>query len=64
MQFEVVVLIKHQGLIAVFEEGKVLEFDEPDRDVALVYEETSEQHEWNDEYWSKGNCQLLIREDC
>jgi hypothetical protein len=39
---------EHEGLVAVFEEGEVLELDQPDRNVALIDEETCEKHEWND----------------
>ena len=54
---------KHQGLIAVFEEGKVLELNKPYRDVFLVHEEASEQHKRNNQHRCQCHCQLLVRED-
>lgn len=47
---------EHESLITVFEEGHVLEFDQPYRDVVLVHEETGEKHEWDDQNWSQGHC--------
>lgn len=44
----------HEGLITIFEERQILEFNEPDWNVVLVDEETSEQHEWNNQNW--GQC--------
>jgi hypothetical protein len=57
------VFYEHESLIAVFEEREVLELNQPDRDVVLVDEEASEQHEGNDQHWCECDCQLLIRED-
>jgi hypothetical protein len=37
-------------LIAIFEEAEILEFDEPDGDVVLIYEESSKKHEGNDKH--------------
>ena len=54
---------EHEGLIAVFEEWEVLEFDQPDGNVALVYKETCEKHEWNDQDGGQGHSQLLIWEE-
>ena len=51
---------QHQCLISVFEEGQILELNKPYGDVALIDEEACEKHEWNDQDWSKGHCQLLI----
>jgi hypothetical protein len=50
-------------LISVFEEGKVLELYEEDWDIALIHEETSEEHERDDEHGSEGHSKLLVRED-
>ena len=58
-------LISYQEecLISVFEEWKILEFNEPDGDVLLVDEETCEQHEGDDQHRGQCHCQLLVRED-
>ena len=55
---------EHESLITVLEEWQVLEFDKPDGDVVLIDEETSEEHERNDEDGSQGNSQLFVWEDC
>jgi hypothetical protein len=49
-----------ESLVSVFEEGQILEFNEPNWDVILIDEETSEQHEWNNEYWGQCHGELLI----
>lgn len=54
------VTYQEESLVAVFEEGKVLELNEPDGDVILVDEETGKQHEGNDQDWSQSNSQLLV----
>ena len=51
---------QHESLVSVFEEGEILELDQPDGNIALVDEETCEKHEWNDQDGGKGHCQLLI----
>ena len=51
---------EHEGLVTVLEEGHVLEFNQPDGDVVLVHEETSEEHKWNDQYWGQSNSKLLV----
>ena len=57
------VTYEHESLVSVFEEGQVLELDEPDRNVALIDEKACKKHEWDDQDWSKGHCQLLIWEE-
>ena len=52
MLLKVVVFVEHKGLIAVLENGQVLELNQELRDLVLIDEETCEQHEWNDKYWS------------
>jgi len=60
---KVVVFVEHKGLIAVLENGQVLELNQELRDLVLIDEETCEQHEWNDKYWSKSDCELFVTED-
>jgi hypothetical protein len=57
---EIVKFIDHQGLIAVFEDGKVLELYQPDGDIVLVHEETGKQHEGDDQHRGQGHSQLLV----
>lgn len=40
-----------------------MELDQPDGNVALVHEETSEKHERDDQDRGQGHRQLLIREE-
>lgn len=40
-----------------------MELDKPDRDVVLVHEKASEQHERNNQHRCQSHCQLLVRED-
>ena len=54
--------IQEQCLVAVLKDGQVLELDEVYRDVVLVDEETSEQHERNDEHGRESDSQLLVAE--
>lgn len=54
---------QHQSLIPIFEEGEILEFNQPDWNVVLIDEEACEQHEWNDKHRSQSNSQLLVGED-
>ena len=51
---------EHQCLISVFEEGQILELNKPYGDVALIDEESCEQHERNDQNGSERHCELLI----
>jgi len=53
---QVLVLIEHEGLVAVLKEGEILELNEPDRDVILVDEETCEEHEWDNQNRGQGHC--------
>lgn len=56
-------IYKHESLITIFEEGKVLELNKPDWYIVLIHEETCEQHEWNDKDWSQGDSKLLISKE-
>ena len=58
-----IVTYEHEGLVSVFEEGEVLELDQPDGDVVLVHEEPGEQHERDDQDRRQGHCQLLVCEE-
>ena len=58
----VVELVVHEGLVAVLEDGQVLELSQEDRDVVSRDEETGEEHERNDEDGREGYCELLVRE--
>lgn len=51
---------QHEGLITVFEEGEILELDQPDGNVALVHEEASEEHEGDDQDRGQSNSELLV----
>jgi hypothetical protein len=51
-----VVSYQHQGLVAVLEETEILELNQELRDVVLIYKETSEKHERNDQHWSQRHC--------
>ena len=54
---------EHESLVSIFEEGQVLELDQPDGDVVLVHEEAGEEHEWDDQNRGQGHCQLLVCEE-
>ena len=51
---------EHEGLITIFEEGEVLEFDQPDGNVALVHEEAGEEHEGDDQDRGQSNSELFV----
>ena len=53
---------EHESLVSIFEEGKVLELDQPDGNVILIHEETGKEHEWDNQDGSQGNSQLLVCE--
>ena len=63
LEFQAIVFIQEESLVAVLEEGQVLELNQPDGDVVLVHEETSEQHEGDNQHGSQSHSQLLVRED-
>lgn len=56
------VLVEHEGLIAVLEDGQVLELNQPDWNLVLVYEEACEKHERDDQHGGQGYGQLLVGE--
>ena len=55
-QVQIIILIQHESLETVFEEGQVLEYNEELRNIVLVHEESSEQHEGYDQHWSQCHC--------
>lgn len=63
MPQKTIVTYEHECLVAVFEEGEVLELDQPDGDVVLVHEEPGEQHERDDQDRGQGHRQLLVCEE-
>ena len=50
-----ILFYQHKRLISIFEEGEVLELYEEDRDIALIDEETGEEHEGNNQHGGKGD---------
>jgi len=52
----------HKRLVAVFEDGQVLELLEEDGNVVRTDEEACEKHEGNDEDGRQSDGQLLVRE--
>ena len=55
-------LVVHERLVAVLEDGQVLELLEEDGDVVRADEEAGEQHERDDQHRRQRHRQLLVRE--
>ena len=55
-------LVEHEGLVSVLDNRKVLELFQVPWDVRRGNEETSKQHEGNNQDGGKGNGELLVRE--
>jgi hypothetical protein len=62
LEFQALVLVQVESLVAILEDRHNLEGAQVPGDLALVYEETCEEHKWNNQHGSKGNSQLLVRE--
>ena len=49
-------VVMHEGLVAILEDGQVLELLQVPWDVGGADEETGEEHEWDDKHWGKSDC--------
>jgi hypothetical protein len=50
-------------LVSIFKDGKVLELNQPDRDVALTHKEASEEHEGHNQDGSQCHSKLFISKE-
>jgi len=55
-------LVDHESVVAILEDGDVLELSQEHWDFVSRHEESSEEHKRNNQHWSKRNSQLLVRE--
>lgn len=55
-------IYQHERLVSIFEERYILKLYQPIWNIVLVNEETSEQHEWNNQDRCQCHCKLFIRE--
>lgn len=57
------VLVEHESLISILEDGGVLEWHQERWDLGLIHKEASEEHEWDDKNRSQSDGKLLVREE-
>jgi len=55
-------LVDHESVVSVLEDRNIFELSQEDRDVGRRHEESSEEHERDDQYWGQSHSQLLVRE--
>ena len=60
LSLEGIEIVLHKSLVSVLEDREVLESFEVDWDLVRADEETSEEHEWDNQHWSQSHRQLLV----